>query len=85
MGKVSATVGFRLFVGVAASTVIMAVGTMILARLLSPAEYGLYSMALIPSLMIKPFQRLGSFISRIISLPLGVAEKVAGISSAKKE
>jgi len=59
MGKVSATGSFQLFVGVAMSTVIMAVGTIILARLLSPAEYGQYSVALIPSLMINLFRDWG--------------------------
>jgi len=41
MGRVSATGSFQLFVGVATSSVIMAVGAIVLARLLSPAEYGL--------------------------------------------
>jgi len=59
MGKVSATGGFQLFVGVATSSVLMAVGTIILARLLSPAEYGLYSVALVPSLMINLFRDWG--------------------------
>ncbi len=59
MGKISATGSFQLFVGVATSTAIMAVGTIILARLLSPAEYGLYSVALIPSLMINLFRDWG--------------------------
>ncbi|MEM2338361.1 MAG: oligosaccharide flippase family protein, partial [Candidatus Bathyarchaeia archaeon] len=49
MGKKSATGSFQLFVGVAASTIIMAVGTIILARLIKPEEYGLYAIALIPS------------------------------------
>ena len=59
MGKVSATGSFQLFVGVTVSTVIMAVGTIILARLLSPAEYGLYSVVLIPSLLINLFRDWG--------------------------
>lgn len=41
MGRTSARESFQLFIGVAASTVIMAVGTIILARLMSPEEYGL--------------------------------------------
>ncbi len=48
-----------MFVGMATSTAIMAVGTIILARLLSPAEYGLYSVALIPSLTINLFRDWG--------------------------
>ena len=49
MGKKSATGSFQLFIGVAASTIIMAIGTIILARLIKPEEYGLYTIALIPS------------------------------------
>jgi len=59
MGKVSAIGSFQLFIGKAASTVIMAVGTIILARLMLPAEYGLYSIALISPLMIGLFQDWG--------------------------
>ncbi|MEM2567646.1 MAG: oligosaccharide flippase family protein [Candidatus Bathyarchaeia archaeon] len=49
MGKKSAVGSFQLFIGVAASTIIMAIGTIILARLMKPEEYGLYSIALIPT------------------------------------
>lgn len=59
MGKVSATGSFQLFVGKAASTIIMAVGTIILGRLMLPEEYGLYSIALVPSLMISLFRDWG--------------------------
>jgi len=59
MGKVSATGSFQLFIGKTVSTVIMAVGTIILARLMLPVEYGLYSIALIPPLMINLFQDWG--------------------------
>ncbi len=59
MGKASATGSFQLFVGVALSSAIMAVGSLILARLITPAEYGLYSVALIPSLMIGLFRDWG--------------------------
>jgi len=59
MGKVSATGGLKLFLGVSISTVIMAVGTVVLARLLSQDEYGMYSIALIPSLMINLFRDWG--------------------------
>jgi len=77
MGKVSATGGFQLFVGVATSTVIMAVGTIILARLLSRAEYGLYSVALIPSLMINLFRDWG--------VNSAMTKYVAHFRAAKKE
>lgn len=53
MGKVSAKGSFQLFIGLVASTVIMAIGTILLGRLISPEEYGLYSVALTPiNLMI---------------------------------
>lgn len=51
MGKVSATGSFQLFIGVAASTMIMAISAIILGWLLTQEEYGLYSIALIPSYM----------------------------------
>lgn len=59
IGRTSATGSLQLFVGVAASTIIMAVGTVVLARLMSPEEYGLYSVALIPSYMIVLFRDWG--------------------------
>jgi O-antigen/teichoic acid export membrane protein len=59
IGKVSATGSLRLFIGVAVSTVIMAIGTIVLARLMSPEEYGLYTIALIPSMMINLFRDWG--------------------------
>jgi len=59
MGKTSVTGSFHLLIGVATSTVIMAIGTIILTRLMSPAEYGLYSVALIPSLTITLFRDMG--------------------------
>jgi len=59
MGKISATGSFQLFIGKTTSTIIMAVGTIILGRLMLPEEYGLYSVALIPSLMISLFQDWG--------------------------
>jgi O-antigen/teichoic acid export membrane protein len=59
MGKTSATGSFQLLIGVAASTIIMAVGTVVLTRLMLPAEYGLYGVALIPSYMINLFRDWG--------------------------
>jgi O-antigen/teichoic acid export membrane protein len=59
MGKASATGSFQLLVGVATSTVVMAVGTIILARLLAPDDYGLYTVALIPATMINMFRDWG--------------------------
>ncbi|MEM3566210.1 MAG: flippase [Candidatus Bathyarchaeia archaeon] len=59
IAKKSATGSFHLFIGVAASTIIMAIGTIILARLMTPEEYGLYSIALIPSYMAILFRDWG--------------------------
>lgn len=60
MGKTSATGSFQLLIGVAASTVIMALGTIILARVLpNAADYGLYGVALIPSSIINFFRDWG--------------------------
>ncbi len=59
MGKSSATGSFQLLIGVVGSTVIMAVGTFVLAMLLSDAELGLYGVALIPSSMINFFRDWG--------------------------
>ncbi len=59
MGKTSATGIFQLFVGVATSTVILTVGTIILGRLLTPDEYGLYGIVLIPSAIIALFRDWG--------------------------
>lgn len=59
MAKTSATGSLKLSLGLATSTAITAVGTIILARLLSPEEYGLFSIALIPSLMFCLFRDFG--------------------------
>ena len=59
LGKTSAKGSFHLFVGVTVSTMIMAVGTIILARLMTQSEYGLYSIALIPSSMMILFRDWG--------------------------
>jgi len=59
MGKVSVTGSFQLFIGKAASTVILAVGSIILARLMTPTEYGLYTIALVPSVTMSLFRDWG--------------------------
>ena len=60
MGKSSATGSFYLLIGVAVSSVIMAVGTIVLARILPVAsDYGLYGAALIPSSIINFFRDWG--------------------------
>jgi len=69
IGKKSATGSFQLFIGVATSTIIMAIGTIILARLMTPEEYGLYSIALVPSYMAILFRDWGvnSAITRYVA------------------
>lgn len=58
LAKVSAKGGFNLFWGVAASSIISALGVMIVARILSEGEYGIYAIALTNPLII---QRLRDF------------------------
>jgi O-antigen/teichoic acid export membrane protein len=59
MGKSSATGSFQLLIGVVGSTVILALGTLILSWILSREELGLYSVALIPASMINYFRDWG--------------------------
>jgi putative peptidoglycan lipid II flippase len=59
MGKTSATGSFRLLIGVAASTIIMAVGTLLLNALLSSDELGLYAIVIVPASLINLFRDWG--------------------------
>jgi stage V sporulation protein B len=59
MGKSSATGSFHMLIGVAGSTVIMALGTLILGWLLSRDQLGLYGVAVIPASMINFFRDWG--------------------------
>lgn len=59
MAKVSARGGFNLLWGVAASSIISALGVILLARLLSPAEYGIVAVALIAPNLITVFRDWG--------------------------
>jgi len=59
MGKTSAAGSFQLLVGVASSTVIMAIGTIILGRLMTTDEYGMYGIVLIPSTLMNLFRDWG--------------------------
>jgi len=77
MGKASAMGSVQLLVGVAASTIIMAVGTIVLTRLMSPAEYGLYAIALVPSLMISLFRDWG--------VNSAMTKYIANLRAANKE
>lgn len=77
MGKTSAAGSVQLLIGTATSTIIMAVGTVVLTRLLSPAEYGLYGVALIPSFMINLFRDWG--------INSAMAKYVANYRASEKE
>jgi O-antigen/teichoic acid export membrane protein len=59
MGKASATGSFQLFIGKMMSTVILAVGTIIVGLFIKEGEYGLYAIALIPATTILLFQDWG--------------------------
>jgi len=59
MAKVSVRGGFHLFWGLAVSTVISAVGLIVFARVLGPAGYGLYTIALIAPSLIATFRDWG--------------------------
>ena len=69
MGKTSAEGSLKLFIGVAVSTVILAVGTIILGNILTQDEYGLYQIVLIPATTIGLFRDWGvnSAITRYVA------------------
>ena len=59
IGKTSATGSFQLLVGVAVSTIIYAVGSILLGRLLTTDEFGLYGIVLVPCTLINLFRDWG--------------------------
>ncbi|MDG6222373.1 MAG: flippase [Candidatus Bathyarchaeota archaeon] len=59
MGKISATGSFQLFFGKVVSSILLAFGSIILARVMLPAEYGIYSIALIPPMTFGLFSDWG--------------------------
>ena len=59
MAKVSTKGGFNLMWGLVVSTVISAIGTIIIARLLGPSNYGLYAIALTAPTLISIFRDWG--------------------------
>ena len=59
MAKGSAKGGFNLFLGVSVSSIVSAVGVILLMRLLTSREYGLVTIALIPSTLIGLFRDWG--------------------------
>ena len=66
LGKASATGSFHLFGGRIISTIITAIGTMILGALILETDYGLYTIALIPLSTLLLFHEwgIGSAITR---------------------
>jgi O-antigen/teichoic acid export membrane protein len=59
MGKTSAMGSVHLFLGVSISTIIMAVGTVILGLYILPGDYGQYAVAMIPAATLAIFQDWG--------------------------
>jgi O-antigen/teichoic acid export membrane protein len=59
MGKTSATGSFQLLLGVASSTIILAIGSILVGRMLTQSEYGLYGIAFAPSVLINLFRDWG--------------------------
>lgn len=83
MGKISATGSFQLFFGKVVSSILLALGSIILARVMLPAEYGIYSIALIPSMTFGLFSDWGinQAITKYISnfKALGKSEDISDI------
>jgi stage V sporulation protein B len=77
MGRSSVAGSFHLLIGVVASTVIMAVGTLLLAGLLEVDELGLYGIAMIPAAMINYFRDLG--------VNTAMTQQIAGLRASGKE
>jgi stage V sporulation protein B len=59
LAKVSVRSGFNLFWGALIVTIISSIEIIVLARLLSPANYGVYTIALVTPNLIKTFRDLG--------------------------
>ena len=72
MAKVSVKGGFHLLWGLVASTIISAVGTIIVAWLLGASEYGIYAIALTAPNLIATFRDWGinSAMTKYTAAPL---------------
>ncbi len=77
MGKSSATGSFHLLLGVVGSTVIMAIGTILLGMLLPAEGVGLYGMAMIPASIINFFRDWG--------INSALTKEIANLRAAGKE
>lgn len=76
MGKSSTTGSFHLLIGVVASTAILAIGTLILAAFLTPEQYGLYGIIIIPTTMISFFRDWG--------VNYAITQRIASLRAAGK-
>ncbi len=77
MGKSSATGSYHLLIGVAVSTIIMSLGTIILNSLLPREGVGLYGVVLIPSSMINFFRDWG--------VNSAMTKQIASLRAEKRE
>jgi stage V sporulation protein B len=59
MGKVSATGSFQLFIGRILSTLLLAIGTIVVGLYIQEGDYGLYTIALVPAATLLLFQDWG--------------------------
>ncbi len=77
MGKTSATGSFQLFIGRIVSTIVLAVGTIIVGIFISDVQYGLYTIALVPATTFLLFQDWG--------VSFALTKYCANLRAAKKE
>jgi O-antigen/teichoic acid export membrane protein len=73
VGKASVRSSFFLFFGSTLSTIIMALASILIARLLGPENYGLYTLAMIPTSFLAAVSDLG--ISKALAPLLKVISK----------
>jgi O-antigen/teichoic acid export membrane protein len=76
MGKSSTAGSFFLLIGIVGSTVVLALGTLLLAGMLTDAELGLYGIVLIPSTTIAFFRDLG--------VNSAMTQRIANLRAANK-
>jgi len=75
IGQTSVTGSFHLLIGKVASTLILAIGTIILQIYILQSDYGLYTVALIPATTFLLFQDWGIGTALIRFCALGKATK----------
>lgn len=81
MAKLSAKGSFNLFLGVTLSTIISAMGTILVVRLLGPSQYGLYLLLSSPppSSASTGTGEPTPPLSNLFNLPLKVCDKILAI------